>query len=231
MRMRLGEAAHFIADCTCALGRDTRWETVLLFLLGLQKLNDVFDTFGDHGELAIDSSKRSRGTETAPESAELGATMIQEALLNPTPGGSWPFDVLEICTKAESAHTLRRLLRGMVGIHLPKDIAVHLSTDPVEPISQFPLVVIHQSYGVKGQTHMLAAATRKTTVFLRDNGVSQSTVDNLKILHISSTGPSSRSQLTARDNDKLLFPGTFGISPLQLSLLQAHQFPFPKPGR
>lgn len=42
----LGEAAHFIADCACALGRDTRWKTVLLFLLGLQKLNVVYDSFG-----------------------------------------------------------------------------------------------------------------------------------------------------------------------------------------
>jgi hypothetical protein len=224
LRVWLGEAAYFIADCACALGRNTPWETVPLFLLGLQKLNDVFETFGDHGGLAIDISKRSRATATVPESAELGATMIQEALLNPTSGGSWSFDILEICTKAESAHTLQRLLRGMIGIHLPKDIAVHLSTDPVEPISQFPLVVIHQSHGVKGQTHMLAAATRKTTAFLRDNGVSQSTVNNLKILHISSTGSSSRSQLTARDNDKLLSPGTFGISPLQLSLLQVHHW-------
>lgn len=78
---------------------------------------------------------------------------------------------------------------------------------------------------------MLAAATRRTFAFLRDNGVPQSKIEDLKIVHISSTGSSSRSQLTARDNDKLLSPGTFGISPLQLAILQINQLPFPRPGR
>lgn len=76
---------------------------------------------------------------------------------------------------------------------------------------------------------MLAAATRKTTQFLRDNRISEETIDSLKIVHISSTGSSSGSQSTPRDNDKLLSPGSFGISPLKLALLQATQFPFPNP--
>ena len=78
---------------------------------------------------------------------------------------------------------------------------------------------------------MLAAAARRTAAFFKDNGLSQSIINNLKIVHISSTGSSSRSQYTARANDKLLSPGTFGISPLQLAVLQANQLPFPKPGR
>ncbi|KAH9204641.1 hypothetical protein DL95DRAFT_495404 [Leptodontidium sp. 2 PMI_412] len=78
---------------------------------------------------------------------------------------------------------------------------------------------------------MLTAATRKTIAFFRDSRVPQRAIDNLRIVHVSSTGSLSRSQLTARDNDKLLSPGIFGISPLHLALLQANQLPFPKPGR
>jgi hypothetical protein len=78
---------------------------------------------------------------------------------------------------------------------------------------------------------MLVAATRSTTAFFRDNRIPESTLDSLRIVHISSTGSLSRSQFAARDNDKLLSPGSFGISPLKLALLQATQLPFRKPGQ
>lgn len=57
--------------------------------------------------------------------------------------------------------------------------------------------------------------------FFRDNGIPESTLDSLRIVHISSTGSSPRSQFAVRDNDKLLSPRSFGISPLKLALLQA----------
>lgn len=231
LRVRLGEAAHFVADCACSLGRDTPWEMIPLFLLGLQKLNDVVDLLGSDVPLATNKSKSLSVLAPTPESADFGATMIQQALFGPTSSKKWSYDVLEVSVKIESAYTLQGLLREMVGTYLPKGTAVYISTDPVGLISQFPLVVIHPSNSVRGQTHMLAAATRRTTAFFKDNGVSESAVENLRIVHISSTGSSSRSQFTARDNDKLLSPGTFGISPLRLTLLQANQLPFPKPGR
>lgn len=168
-----------------------------------------------------------------PESADLGVAMIQHSLFGlQTLNEKWPYDVLEVSVKAESAPTAQKLLREMVGIYLPKGTVVHLSTDPMKALNSWPpcLVVIHPSNGVKGQTHMLAAATRRTTAFFRDNNASQN-IDNLKIVHVSSTGSSSRSQFMARDNDKLLSPGSFGISPLQLAVMQATQLPFPKPGR
>ncbi|CAJ2514327.1 Uu.00g024460.m01.CDS01 [Anthostomella pinea] len=43
LRVKVGKSAHFVADCACALGRDTPWEIVPLFLLGLQKLNGIID--------------------------------------------------------------------------------------------------------------------------------------------------------------------------------------------
>lgn len=232
LRVKLGEAAHFVADCACALGRNTPTEVVPLFLIGLQKLNDVADLLQYHAQYALDASCPAPNHVSAPESADFGVRMIQQTVFKRyTSGKNWPFDVLEFSVKAESAYTLQNLCRGMIGTYLPEGIAIYTSTDPVELVGQFPCVLIHSSNGVRGQTHMLASATRRTNAFFKDNGVPQSTIDNLRIVHVSSTGSSSRAQLTARTNDKLLSPGTFGISPLQLTLLQINQLPFPRPGR
>ncbi|KAK4068625.1 uncharacterized protein Triagg1_7273 [Trichoderma aggressivum f. europaeum] len=109
LRVRVGEAAHFVADCACALGRGTPWRVVPLFLLGLEKLNDVVTLLDGKAQLSVDNES--------------------------------------------------------------------VSYD------------------------------------------------------LSRRGSSSRSQFTGRNNDKLLSPGSFGISPLHLAVLQANQLPFPKPGR
>ncbi|KAJ4307336.1 hypothetical protein N0V88_000719 [Collariella sp. IMI 366227] len=51
LRARLGEAAHFVADCVCALGRNVPQEVVPLFLTGLKKLNSVLDLMNGTEEL------------------------------------------------------------------------------------------------------------------------------------------------------------------------------------
>ena len=225
LRARVGEAAHFVADCACALGRDTNWEVVPLFLIGLEKLNNVVDLLDGEAQLSTNSG-------CVPTSADFGVMTIQHTLFDSQISiDNWPYDVLEVSVKHESASTFKGLLHDMVGTYLPKGTAIYLSTDPVKSVGPFPCVIIHPSDGVRGQTHMLAAAMRRTTAFLRDNGIPQSVVDSLRIVHISSTGASARSQFTARDNDKLLSPGSFGISPLKLALLQTMQLAFPKPGR
>jgi hypothetical protein len=233
LRVRVSEAAHFVADCACALGRDTRWEVVPLFLMGLEKLNDVIKLLDGDAQLATEDPDPTFDYACVPTSADYGAVTIQHILFKSQESlDHWPYDVLELSVKNESARMLKALLCDMVGTYLPQGTAVYLSTDPVKRAGLFfPCVVIHPSNGVRGQTHMLGAATRRTTAFFRDNGISQDVVDELRIVHISSTGLSSRSQFTARDNDKLLSPGSFGISPLKLALLQTTQLPFPKPGR
>ncbi|KAK0130375.1 hypothetical protein ONS96_000895 [Cadophora gregata f. sp. sojae] len=233
LRLRVGEAAHFVSDSACALGRDTPWEIVPLFLMGLEKLNDVIDLLEGEAELCINNAETLSGFECVPTGAEFGIAMIYHVLFDSQASNTkWPYDVLELSVENESVSTLQKLLCEMVGTYLPKRTAVFISTDPGECISNFPCVVIHPSNGVRGQTHMLAAATRRTIIaFFRDCRVPQWAIENLRIVHVSSTGSSSRSQLTARDNDKLLSPGIFGISPLHLALLQANQLPFPKPGR
>ena len=235
LRVRIGEAANFVADCACAIGRDTPWEIVPMFLVGLEKLNDVVNLFdGKSQQLFTDNLDPPSSARSVPPTADLGVNIIQHTLFEPQPSiQPWPFDLLEISIKHESASTLQQLLLELVGTHLPPGTAVHLSTDPAE--STLPsspcTVLIHPSNSVRGQTHMLAAATRRTTAFLRDHGVSQRAIDGLRVVHLSSTGASSRSQFCARANDKLLSPGVFGIAPLQLALLQATQLPFPRPGR
>ncbi|KAH8979346.1 hypothetical protein EDB92DRAFT_1904988 [Lactarius akahatsu] len=237
LRVKVGEAAHFVADCACALGRNTEWEIVPLFLMGLEKLNDVVELLDGHGPLVTENPEPTSADldRVPPAGADFGVVKIQNTLFQSLASlDNWPYDVLELSVKVESAATFKALLRGMVGTYLPKETAVYVSTDPVEAPDHhrfFPCVLIHPSNGVRGQTHMLAAATRRTSAFFRDNGIPQEDVDGLRIVHISSTGSSSRSQFMARDNDKLLSPGTFGISPLTLAVLQTTQLPFPKPGR
>jgi hypothetical protein len=49
LRLMLAEAAHFVADAACALGRDTTHEILPVFLIGVQKLNDVLAHFDNDG--------------------------------------------------------------------------------------------------------------------------------------------------------------------------------------
>lgn len=241
LRVRVGEAAHFVADCACALGRDTPWEIVPLFLLGLKKLNSVVDHLDNgSGSLLTEPKSKEVFASSVQPSADLGVAKIQRTLFKTDSAAAWPYDVLEISIKSESASMAQRLLRDLVGTYLPNRTVVHLSTDPLEeghllPYFRSPhrhlIVLIHPSRGTKGQTHMLAAAARRSTAFFRDNSFIQGDMDRLRIVHISSTGSSSHSQFTARSNDKLLSPGVFGISPLQLAVMQSVQLQFPKPGR
>lgn len=244
LRVKVGEAAHFVADCACALGRKTPWEIVPLFLLGLEKLNSVVDLLdGLSGPLLTENPELREDVACVQPSADFGVAIIQNTLFRmqqTVSAAKWPYDVLEISVKSESASVAQKLLQALVGTYLPKGTLVHLSTNPLEEgrllassysAHGLSVVLIHQSNGTRGQTHMLAAAARRTTAFFRDNGFSQYHIDRLRIVHISSTGSSSRSQFTARSNDKLLSPGVFGISPLQLAVMQSVQLPFPKPGR
>ncbi|KAK0230425.1 hypothetical protein IW262DRAFT_401294 [Armillaria fumosa] len=225
LRTLLGEAAHFVADSACALGRDKKEEVLPLFLLGLEKLNDVLKRVLGEGDCSIDKLK------AATESPNYGVAMIQSTLLKlGSLDTCWPWDVLEVLVKSESTTAAQQLLSELVGEYLPDGTDVHVSTHPVESVS-FPCMLIHPFDGVRGQTHAVLSAVRRTSAFFRDAGVSQETVDGLRTVTVSSTGASIHSQYTTRQNDKLLAPGSWGISPLKLSVLQANQAVFPQPGR
>ena len=201
LRVRLGEAAHFVADCTYAyaLGRNAPREVVPLFLKGLEKLNDVLDLMNGTKELSTDNPEPPFDFGFQPETAELGAVMIQQIIfgLHRSSTKALPYDILEVSVKAESAGVARELFYDMTGAYLPEGTPVYLSTEPSSPIAasapHFPCVLIHPSNGIRGQTHTVAAAIRRTAVFFRDSGLSKRAINALKIVYISSTGASSRS--------------------------------------
>ncbi|KAF9069243.1 hypothetical protein BDP27DRAFT_1325861 [Rhodocollybia butyracea] len=207
LRVLLGEAAHFVADSACALGRDKKEEVLPLFLIGLEKLNDVLELIEGESEVKL------------PALLGLGSLDI-----------NWTWDVMEVLVKFESTTTAQQLLGELVGTHLPEGTGVYVSTDPIAN-ARFPCVLIHPFEGVRGQTHAVISGIRRTSAFLRDTGVSQEMIDRLRIVTVASTGASTGLQYTSRQNDKLLSPGPWGISPLKLSVLQANQLFFPRAGR
>lgn len=231
LRVLLGEAAHFVADSACALGRDKSEEVLPLFLMGLEKLNDVLELIEGKGDPSNERPQLLAESEAAAESPNYGAATIQSALLElGSSDAGWAWDVLEILVKSESTTTAQRLLSELVGEYLPEWTGVHVSTHPAASV-RFPCVLIHSFDGVRGHTHAVLSGVRRTSAFLRDTGVSQEIIDGLKVVTITSTGASTGSQYTSRQNDKLLSPGPWGISPLKLSVLQANQLVFPRAGR
>ncbi|KAI1172211.1 PLP-dependent transferase [Nemania sp. FL0916] len=235
MRLRtwLGEAAHFVAEAACALGRNMPDKVLPLFLLGLEKLNLVLNVLDGKTEKPAPASPLP--THIPAESPNVGADLMRTALLNALSSsgkqsrepGNWSWDVMEFLVKAESVETLRHLLEQMVGRYFPKGTGIHVSSHPHNGPVFFPCVVIHAFDGPRGQTGAVIAASRRTTEFLLDSGHSTGVLEKLRIVTVTSTGASSRSQFTARDNDKLLSPGSWDFSPLSLSVLQSLQLGFP----
>ncbi|KAI6547168.1 hypothetical protein MCOR04_011762 [Pyricularia oryzae] len=92
LRVRVGEAAHFVADCACALGRDTPWEIVPLFLLGLKKLNSVVDHL-DNGSSSLLTEPKSKEVfaSSVQPSADLGVAKIQRTLFKTDSAAAWPY--------------------------------------------------------------------------------------------------------------------------------------------
>ncbi|KAH9055023.1 hypothetical protein EDB87DRAFT_1356274 [Lactarius vividus] len=229
LRILLGEAAHFVADSACALGRDKIDEVLPLFLTGIERLNNVLDLLNGKGDPYADRPKLP--IEIEAESPNHGAAIIKSALLKmASPGIPWAWDVLEVLVKSESTATAQQLLGQLVGEYLPEGTKVHVSTHPAGPVN-FPCVLIHPHEGTRGQTYAVASTVRRTSAFLRDAGVPEETIDKLRMVTVSSTGTSTRSQFTSRQDDKLLSPGPWGLSPLQLCALQTTQLIFTRPGR
>lgn len=229
LRVLLGEAAHFVADAACALGRNKTEEVLPLFLIGLAKLNDFLERMQGEGDPSVSRLIWSVDMEAIIESPNYGARIIRSALLGSS-DAAWTWDVLEVLVKSESTHAAYRLLSELIGEYLPEGTGMHVSTHAVERI-RFPCVLIHPFVAVRGQTDAVLSGIRRTQAFLRDGKVAQGTIDRLKIITITSTGASINSQYVSRQNDKLLAPGPWGISPLRLIILEVNQLPFPRSGR
>jgi hypothetical protein len=136
--------------------------------------------------------------------------------------------MLEVHVKSEP--TAQKLLSGLVGKYLPESMGIYVSTH-LPGFVKLPCALIHPHQGTRGQTYTVLFGVRRMAAFLRGGGVPEEAIDQLRVVAITSTGSSARSQLTGRDNDKLFAPGPRGLSLLELSLLQANQFVFPQPSR
>jgi hypothetical protein len=90
LRVLLGEAANYVADAACALGRGTVEEILPLFLYGLAKLNDVLALV--EGNTKQLPSQQPLELKVAPQSPIFGVGMMQSVLLGST-AAAWPWDV------------------------------------------------------------------------------------------------------------------------------------------
>lgn len=177
LRVLLGEAAHFVADSACALGRGKAEEVLPLFLFGLAKLNDVFRLINGNTK----QPEYSTQPEVVAQSPNYGVAMVQSVLLGSTEAAR-PWDILEVLVKSESTFTAHQLLIGLVGQYLLERTHIYVSTHAVVQV-KFPSVLIHPFVGVRAQTDAVLSGIRRTQAFLRDGEVSQSTTDRLLLQH------------------------------------------------
>ena len=156
-------------------------------------------------------------------SPDFGAATIQSGVTS-----TW--DVLKILIKSESTQVAHQLLNEPVGECLAEGTDLYMSTHSVERV-KFLGVLIHPFVGVRGQTHAVLSRIRRTHAFLKGGGISQERIDALRIATVTSTGASTRSEYISRQNDKLLAPGPWGVSPLGLVVLGANQLSLSLTGR
>ncbi|OAA58286.1 hypothetical protein ISF_06825 [Cordyceps fumosorosea ARSEF 2679] len=224
MRVLLGEAANFVADAACALGRDTVHEVVPLFLIGLDKLNSVLATLNDNiPEHKLDDWFARSGE----QDTTAGIQAVQQSLLKSrTAAPLW--DVLEISVPAGLVLTAKCLLENLRGRCFPRSTVIYRSSTPGSEIA-FPCVLLHDLEENQSATCALLSKVKQSNTFFEASGVSNSTRDALRIISVQATSDVSSS--FGRQGNKLLAPGPWGASPLELILLTAQQLRFAKGGR
>ncbi|OAA80247.1 hypothetical protein LEL_03733 [Akanthomyces lecanii RCEF 1005] len=223
-RVLLGEAANFVADAACALGRDTVHEVIPLFLIGLDKLNSVLailnDTISEHK--LDDWFARSGEQDTAT-----GILAVQQSLLRGRAAAPL-WDVLEIAVPSEQVAAMQGLLETLRGKCFPLHTNIYTSSTPNSKL-EFPCLVIHGLQKAHGPTDAILSGVTHANAFFEASGVSDSVKSALRIISVQATGDGSGS--FGRQGSKLLAPGPWGASPLELVLLTAQQLRFAKGGR
>ncbi|TQV92847.1 hypothetical protein IF1G_08771 [Cordyceps javanica] len=223
-RVLLGEAANFVADAACALGRDTVHEVIPLFLIGLDKLNSVLATLSDTiSEHKIDDWFARSGE----QDTTAGILAVQESLLKSrTAMPLW--DVLEVSVPATQAATARRLLETLRGNCFPLQTGIYDSSLPGSEL-KFPCVLLHSREENQGMTDAVLSGIIQANAFFEASGLSESSRNALRIISVPSTGDDSGP--FGRQGGKLLAPGPWGASPLELVALTAQQLRFMRGGR
>lgn len=222
-RVLLGEAANFVADAACALGRDTVHEVIPLFLIGLDKLNSVLallnDTIAEH---KLDDWF----ARPAAEDTSAGLLGVQESLLLPR-YTVLPWDVIELTAPAGQVAMTALLVESLRAKCFPCNTPIYTSSTIPSKV-QYPHILIHGVDATSSPTEALLSGVSQANIFWgRDE-------DSLRIVSIQppsvEIGEAAGGGF-ARQGNRLLAPGPWGASPLQLVLLTAQQMRFARPGR
>lgn len=224
-RVLLGEAANFVADAACALGRDTVHEVIPLFLIGLDKLNSVLamlnDTISEH---KLDDWFSGSGE----QDTTAGILAVQKSLLRPR-GAAPLWHVLEIAVPAAQVPTAEYILTTLRGKCFPLSTGIYRSSSQVS-LLRFPCVLLHGVEDTKSQAAATISSISQAESFFDKSGVSDSVKNNLQIISIQPGAPAKDGAFSRLGNN-LLAPGPWGASPLELLLLTAQQLRFAQGGR
>ncbi|KAJ3495427.1 hypothetical protein NLG97_g3408 [Lecanicillium saksenae] len=224
-RVLLGEAANFVADAACALGRDTVHEVIPLFLIGLDKLNSVLATLNDTiSEHKLDDWFASSGEQVTTA----GILAVQQSLLK-SRATAPVWDVLELSVPTDQVATAEVLLETLRGKCFPLQTGIYKASSPVSEL-KFPCVLLNEINGTQRPTGAALSAITQANEFFEASGASESTRNALRILSVQTTKDVNAGSF-GRECGRLFAPGPWGASPLELVLLTAQQLRFGRGGR
>ncbi|KAJ6790411.1 hypothetical protein PWT90_07654 [Aphanocladium album] len=224
-RVLLGEAANFVADAACALGRDTVHEVIPLFLIGLDKLNSVLATLNDTiSEHKLDDWFARSGE----QDTTAGILAVQQSLLKSrTAAPLW--DVLELSVPSDQVATAEGLLETLRGKCFPLQTGIHRSSSPVSEL-KLPCVLLTEVDRASGPMRAALSGITQADGFFAASGASESVRNTLRIISVQATEGVNTDSF-GRRSGRLFAPGPWGSSPLELVLLTAQQLRFARGGR
>jgi len=162
-RIALAEAANFVADAACALGRDCTHEVMPLFLTGLAALNAVVKQF----ERPARKCRRTPAPTvvTQPIGPVVGLTGIRTGLMTQNERPRW--DVIEVLIRRAAMPLARRILERARGVYLPRNVAILVGHHaPPAPRTSGPCVIIHSVDVDIGPVAALTVAITRTHALL-----------------------------------------------------------------
>lgn len=222
LRVMLGEAAHFVADAACALGRNTPHEVVPLFVYGLYKLNNVLACLEKSaGTLSASLTT----TKLSARNGSYGVHAMQTSLLE-TWDSSWPWDVLEILACDQSIHEVEKHVWDLIGEYLPERVQIYTAENLPAALT-CPCVFIRPCSNFPERLRDAHSGISETSAILEQHFPSR-VFEDLRIVTLFTRSTTTPDQHLTND---LLRPGVWGISPLKLALLQANQLTFSCGGR
>jgi len=228
-RIALAEAADFVADAACALGRDCAHEVMPLFLTGLAKLNAVAARF-ERPPRTGRPSPAAPAAIASPTGPGVGLAAIRAGLAAQDSRPRW--DVVEVLVRRSAVPLARRILESARGVYVPRDAAIIVAhhPGPATPAARTtgPCIILHGVADDIGPVAALALATMRTPAVLGLHGRPAAT-GKLRILTLlpgRSTDP-----LFERAGEPLVAAAPRDEVPLLQLLAAAYQLEGPADGR